>query len=153
MKHLLIVSNCPAESARQIQQAVANGAADPEISGIQVVVKEPLDAGIDDVMLADGFLLGSTENFGYMSGLMKDFFERIYYAVLEEKQGLPYGLFIKAGQDGEGAINSIQRIISGLRWQEIHPPITCVGKLDAEFLGQCHELGMTLAAGLEAEIY
>ena len=153
MKQLLIVSNSPAASALQIQQAIARGAQDQQISGVRVIVKEPLSAGVEDVINADGMLLGSTENFGYMAGLIKDFLERIYYSVLEQKQGMPYALFIKAGQDGQGAVSSMQRVITGLRWKEIHPPIVCTGKVDDEFLEKSYELGMTMAAGLEAEIY
>lgn len=153
MKQLLVVSNSPASSALEIQQAVAKGAQDPQISGVRVIVKEPLSANVEDVMSADGLLLGTTENFGTMSGLIKDFLERIYYPVLEQKQGMPYALFIKAGEDGQGAVTSLQRIITGLRWTEIHPPIVCTGKLNDAFLEQSYELGMTMAAGLEAEIY
>jgi len=117
------------------------------------MVKEPLDANADDVLEADGLLLGTTENFGSMSGLIKDFMERIYYPVLEQKQGMPYALFIKAGEDGQGAVSSLQRIITGLRWQEIQAPIICTGELTMPFLERATELGMTMAAGLEAEIY
>jgi len=153
MKRLLIVSNCPAQSTRDIQEAVAAGAQHEDIDGVHVMVKEPLDANADDVLEADGLLLGTTENFGSMSGLIKDFMERIYYPVLEQKQGMPYALFIKAGEDGQGAVSSLQRIITGLRWQEIQAPIICTGELTMPFLERATELGMTMAAGLEAEIY
>lgn len=153
MKQLLIVSNCPAASTLAIQQAVAAGAKHEDIAGVQVIIKQPLDADADDVLKADGLLLGTTENFGAMSGLIKDFMERIYYPVLEQKQGMPYALFIKAGEDGQGAVSSLQRIITGLRWQEIHAPIICTGKVTEPFLERATELGMTMAAGLEAEIY
>lgn len=153
MKQLLIVSNCPAQSTLEIQHAVAAGAKHKEITGVNVVVKEPLDTHVDDVLNADGLLLGTTENFGAMSGLIKDFMERIYYPVLELKQGMPYALFIKAGEDGQGAVSSLQRIITGLRWQEIQAPIICTGPVSQPYLERATELGMTMAAGLEAEIY
>ena len=153
MKRLLIVSNCPSPATEKIQQAVAAGAQHPDISDIEVLVKLPQHTEPEDVLNASGILIGSTENFGYMAGMIKDFFERVYYPCLEETQAMPYALFIKAGQDGQGAITSMERIVTGLRWTEIQAPILCVGELTNDFLDACRNLGMTMAAGLESGIF
>ena len=84
---------------------------------------------------------------------MKDFFDRTYYSVINETQGLPYALFIKAGSDGEGALRSIERLVTGLKWKAVLPPLIVTGELTDDDLEGCHELGLTLAAGLEAEVF
>ena len=116
-------------------------------------VKRAFDATVDDVRWCDGIVLGTPENFGYMSGALKDFFERIYYALLDETRGLPYALFVKGGHDGEGAIRSVERIVTGLGWKSVLAPVLVVGDLDDAALERCHELGITFAAGLEAGVF
>jgi len=134
-------------------EAVIRGVRHPDISGIDLRVTRPLEAGAADVLWANGIILGTTENFGYMSGAMKDFFDRTYYPCLEKSEGLPYALFIRAGNDGLGARSSIERIVAGLSWKQVQPPLICAGPWRDEFHGQCEELGTTMAAGLEAEIF
>ena len=116
-------------------------------------MRAPLDADANDVLDSAGILIGTTENFGYMSGALKDFFERIYYPCLEHTQGRPYALFVKGGQDGTGARDSVQRIVTGLRWREVVPPLVMTGALQPDWPGRCHELGMTLAAGVAAGVF
>lgn len=152
-KKLLIVANQPSANTKTLAHCVRDGAQHPEIQGICTVLKEPLDTTIDDVLHCDGIIIGSTENFGYMAGLIKDFFERIYYPCLESKQGLPWGLYVKAGNDGSGTISSINRIVTGLRWSSIQEPLLLSGKYHHAFNKQCEELGMTMSAGLESGIY
>jgi hypothetical protein len=84
---------------------------------------------------------------------LKDFFERIYYVLLEETMGLPYALFVKGGHDGEGAIRSVEKIVTGLKWKQALPPVLTVGELTDDALERGYELGITIAAGLEAEIF
>jgi multimeric flavodoxin WrbA len=93
-KHLLIVANTPSENTRILRDAVVRGAQSPDIEDVEVRVMDPLKAGPDDVLAAQGIVLGTTENLGYMSGALKDFFDRIYYPCLERTQGLPYALYI-----------------------------------------------------------
>ena len=112
----------------------------------------PLKTGPDQVLKARGLILGTTENFGYMSGAMKDFFDRIYYPCLEETRGLPYALFIRAGQDGQGAKTSIERIVTGLGWRAVQEPLICKGEI-TQFEGPCRQLGELMALGLEQEIF
>jgi multimeric flavodoxin WrbA len=153
MKKLLIVSHRPSSNTEAMTQAVIAGVRHPDISGIDLRVVVPLEAGAEDVLWADGIILGTTENFGYMSGAMKEFFDRIYYPCLEQSQGLPYVLFVRAGNDGLGAQGSVERIVTGLSWKRVQPPLICSGPWRDEFLAQCEELGMTMAAGLEADIF
>ena len=98
MHQLLIVAHVPSQNTRALRDAVLRGARNPEISGVQARALTPFEAGPDDVLVADAIVLGTTENLGYMSGALKDFFDRTYYAVLNHKQGLPYALYIRAGQ-------------------------------------------------------
>jgi multimeric flavodoxin WrbA len=153
MKQLLIVAHAPSENTRILRDAVKRGACHEDISDVTVRALPPLEAGPDDVMTADAIILGTTENLGYMSGALKDFFDRTYYAVLEEKQGLPYALYIRAGMDGTGTRRGVETIVTGLRWKEAQPPLLCRGDYSSDFATQCEELGLTMAAGLEAGIF
>jgi multimeric flavodoxin WrbA len=153
MARLLIVSHCPSDNTRAMTEAVLRGARHPELGQHDVRVTEPLKSGPDDVRWADGLILGTTENFGYMSGAMKDFFDRIYYPCLERTAGLPWALFIRAGNDGQGALSSIERIVTGLAWKSVQEPLLCRGAWDEAWLLACEELGTTVMAGLEAGIY
>lgn len=152
-KNLLIVINRVSPNTERLANAVIEGAKHKDISNVNVVFKEPLEATVEDVLNCDGILLGTTENFGYMSGVLKDFFERIYYPCMERTEGLPYGLYVKAGLDGAGAQSAVERIVTGLRWSAIQPCLTLKGDYDAAFEQQCQELGMLMAAGLETGVF
>ena len=153
MPKLLFVCHSPSPNTERLRDAVVRGISHPDITDIELRVLAPLEAEASDVLWADGLILGTTENFGYMAGRIKDFFERIYYPCLEQTQGLPYALYIRAGNDGEGTKVSIKRIITGLRWSIIQEPLICRGDFQAAFVEQCEELGLTMAAGLEAGVY
>ena len=150
---LLIVTHSPSTNVQEMTDAVMRGAANADADGLQLLHRPALEAGPGDVRQADGLILGTTENFGYMSGAMKDFFDRIYYPCLDFTESLPYALFIRAGNDGLGAQSSIERIVAGLRWKKVQEPLICRGDWDGEFPRQCEELGMTMAAGLTAGIF
>lgn len=153
MHKLLIVSHSPSPNARALTEAVEKGAKHEDIDNVEVRLSPPLETQADDVLWASAIILGTTENFGYMSGAMKDFFDRIYYPCLEKTEGLPYALFVKAGLDGQGAKTSVERIVTGLRWKQVQETLICQGEFNKEFLGQGEELGMTVAAGLEAGVF
>ncbi len=153
MAQILIVSNTPSVNTERLQQVVCEACADAALGNHLVSAKTPLDAGAEDVMDCDGIILGTTENFGYMSGVLKDFFERIYYPCLENTEGKPVGLYVKGGLDGEGARISVEKILTGLRWKMILPALVLRGEYQPDFEKQVRELGMTMAAGLEAGIY
>jgi hypothetical protein len=151
-RQLLIVAHAPSPNTRRLVEALLRGAQHPDISGVNVIWKPPLEAGPDDVLSADAIILGTTENLGYMSGALKDFFDRTYYPVLEQKQGLPCAILIRAGHDGTGTRRALDSILTGLHWKQVQAPLICRGDWQDAFLKQAEELGMTLAAGLEAGI-
>src|SRR6201997_3020526 len=144
MKRLLIVAHAPSENTRALRDAVERGARSE--TGIDVHVVAPLQSGPDDVLAAQAVILGTTENLGYMSGALKDFFDRIYYPCLERTQGLPYALYVRAGQDGTGTRRAVESIATGLRWRAVREPLVCRGAFQEAFVGQCEELGMLVAA-------
>lgn len=153
MKHLLIVYHSKSGKNLAMAEAVHDGATDPEITGVAVRFLRAPEADADDLRWADGILFGTPENFGYMSGALKDFFDRTFYEVEGEVDGKPYCLFVGTGNDGQGAILSVQRICLGYNFREIQEPTLIVGELTSEGLTQCRELGMAMAAGLEAGIF
>ena len=153
MKNLLIVAHAPSDNTRALRDAVVRGARHGNIPDVVVTCLAPLEAGPEAVLAADGIILGTTENLGYMAGALKDFFDRTYYAVLEEKQGLAYALYIRAGHDGTGTRRAVETIATGLRWQTVQPPLTCRGDWDPGFVAQAEDLGAAMAAGLEAGIF
>ena len=153
MKQLLIVAHAPSPNTLALREAASRGASHPDIGGVAVRCLGPFEAGPEDVMAADAILLGTTENLGYMSGALKDFFDRVYYPCLERTQGLPYGVYIRAGHDGTGTRRAIETIATGLRWRAVRDPLVCRGEWQESFVADCEELGMTIAAGLEAGIW
>jgi multimeric flavodoxin WrbA len=152
-KHLLVVFHSRSGGTQQLADAVIAGASSDDIEGVDVRVRRAPEAGPDDVRWCDAIIIGTPENFGYMSGLIKDFLERIYYELLDERPGLPYALFVKGGHDGEGAIRSVERVLTGLKWKSVLPPILVTGDLRDGDLEHATELGLTLAAGLEAGVF
>ena len=151
-KTLLIVAHVPSVNTQRLAQ-LAQQAITPElIDNVSVVLKTPLATTVDDVLQADAIIIGTTENFGYMAGLTKDFFERIYYPVLEQKQGLPVACYIRAGLDGTGSKRAVESIITGLRWRWIQPPLVLKGEWSSTFDEQVAELTMAVCAGLSLNI-
>ncbi len=153
MKHLLIVAHAPSANTRRLAEAALQGARHPDIENVDAVWKPPLEAGPEDVLACDGILLGTSENLGYMSGALKDFFDRSYYAVIDDKQGLPCALYVRAGHDGTGTRRAIESIATGLRWNWVQEPLICRGDWQDDFVDQVTELGLYLAAGLDAGIF
>lgn len=149
-KQLLIVAHAPSPNTLKLRQAIESGARHRDVEAVDVVVKAPLDAGPEDVLACDAIILGTTENLGYMAGALKDFFDRSYYPCLEKTQGLPFAFYIRAGHDGTGTHRAIESITTGLRWKLIQDPLICRGDYKNEFEEQCCELGLYVAASLDA---
>jgi len=145
---LLVVHHTPSPAMQAMLEAVMAGAGDPELEGIEVVVLPALAAGVPDVLAADGFVLGTPANIGYMSGALKHFFDQVYYPCLLAKPGAPYGLYVHGGSDTTGAVRAVQSIATGLSWREASRPVTITGPVTADAEGACYELGATIAANL-----
>jgi multimeric flavodoxin WrbA len=152
-RNLLIVYHSQSGHTEAMARAVRDGASDPQVEHVELRMRRAADAGPDDLLWAHGLLIGTPENFGYMSGAMKDFFDRTFYPVEGRIQSLPYAMFVSAGNDGTGAIRAIRRIANGYPLQEVQEPIIARGDVTPDVLERCRELGLTLAAGLEAGIY
>jgi len=152
-RNLLIVYHSQSGTTSQMADAVIAGARSEDVDNVEVRVKPALEADADDLLWCDGFLLGTPENFGYMSGAMKYFLDRSYYPCEGKINGKPYALFVRAGNDGSGAISSMRRILTGLAVREVQEPVLIAGEFDEQRLVECTELGLTLAAGLEAGVF
>lgn len=152
-KCLLVVAHAPSSNTLALREACLRGASHEQVSGIELISRPPLEAGPEDVLRADGIILGTTENLAYMAGAMKDFFDRSYYPVLEKKQGLPCAIYIRAGHDGTGTARALQSILTGLRWKLVQDMLICKGDWQAQFVEQVEELGLYMAAGLEGGIF
>ena len=152
-KQLLIVAHAPSPNTRKLAEAALRGARHPDIEQVETRWVPPLEAQPQDVLQADAIILGTTENLGYMSGALKDFFDRCYYPVLEEKQGLPCALYIRVGMDGTGTRRAVESIVTGLRWNWVQAPLTLRGEWQDAFEQQVEELGMYMAAGLDNAVF
>jgi multimeric flavodoxin WrbA len=153
VKTLLIAYHTHGVKTATMAEAVERGArralAEAQAQGdVRVVVKRCADAGPEDLLGADAVLLGTPENFGYMSGMMKDFLERVFYPCEGRVEGRPYAVFVGAGQDGSGAVTSVERIVTGLRLRKAHAGVIGLKELTPEVIERCEELGATFAAGL-----
>lgn len=153
MKHLLIVYHSQSCRTEALAHAVWRGASIEDLDEVEVRLKLAGEAGVCDLLWANALILGTPENFGYMSGAMKDFLDRTFYPVQGKVDGLPYAMFISAGNDGTGAVRAIRRIGNGYPLREVQDPIIVRGDPDAEALASCEELGMAIAAGLELGVF
>ncbi len=151
MKTLLIVYHSQSGNTEQLALAAYRGAC--QASEIQTRLIRAGDAILQDLLDCHGILFGTPENFGYMSGAIKDFFDRTFYPAQDYALNLPYALFISAGNDGTGAVRQIDRILIGYPMRKIAEPVICRGAVTPAYLEQCKELGLALAAGLELGIY
>jgi multimeric flavodoxin WrbA len=160
MPTLLVVHHSPTPTVQRLTDAVLDGALDDAIEGVDVVVRAALEAHADDVLAAEGVLLGTTANFGYMSGALKHFFDTIFLeaggALGDDgsaASGLgggsgkkPYGLFVHGRYDTTGAVRSVQTIVGALPWRQAAPVLEVLGDPTGEQLASAYELGGTLAA-------
>jgi multimeric flavodoxin WrbA len=160
---LLVVHQSPSPSLRRLLDAVVAGASDPEIDGVELVVVPALDATADDVLGADGYILGTPANFGYMSGALKHFFDSTFLAIggaLDDKGGAgdsagvtsrrPFGMFVHGRYDTTGAVRSVLSIVQALGWQQVHDVLEVMGDVGPDQLDAAYELGATVAARVES---
>lgn len=148
MPRLLIVHHTPSPAVHSLFEAVRSGATDPQIEGVEVVARPALAATAVDVLDADGYVLGTPANLGYMSGALKHFFDTVYYPCLDATVGRPYGVFVHGNDDTTGALRAIDKVVTGLRWTLAQAPVSVVGAPERDDLDACWELGAAVAAGL-----
>ena len=145
---LLHVHHTTSPSVHAMFDAVQSGATDPQIEGVDVVTRAALSASVSDALAADGYLLGTPANLGYMSGALKHFFDQIYYPCLEATIGRPFGVYVHGNNDTTGALRAIETVTTGLRWRGVQAPVSVIGAPTSEDLEACWELGAAVAAGL-----
>jgi NAD(P)H-dependent FMN reductase len=145
---LLVVHHTPSPPTRLLLEEVLAGARDPDLAGLDVVVKPALVTTAVDVLEADGYLLGTPANFGYMSGALKHMFDTVYYPCLDATSGRPTALWVHGNDDTAGAVRSVTALTTGLGWKPVSRPLEVTGAPDAAARESCRELGGTLAATL-----
>lgn len=164
MPRLLLVHHSPSRSMQALTDAVLAGAGDPLLEGVEVVVRAALDAAAADVLAADGYVLGTTANFGYMSGAMKHFFDTTFLQVggqldehggaLDEAPGAtakrPFGLYVHGRYDTTGAVRSVLSITGALGWKQSSEVLEVLGDVDDAAVEAAYELGATIGANLVA---
>jgi NAD(P)H-dependent FMN reductase len=146
MPRLLVVHHTPSPALQAVLEAVREGVA--LVEEVELTVRPALSAGAADVLAADGILLGTPANIGYMSGALKHFFDTVYYPCLDATVGLPYGVYVHGNDDTSGALTSIERITGALRWKQVAAPLHLVGAPGKAELDACRELAATVAVSL-----
>lgn len=157
MPRLLVVHHSPTPTVRSVTDAVVAGANDDAIDGVEVVTRPALEATAEDVLAADAYLLGTTANFGYMSGALKHFFDTIFLeaggALTDDGSAgsaspgkKPWGLYVHGRYDTTGAVRSVQTIVGALPWRQSAEVLEVLGDPTDEQLAAAYELGGTLAA-------
>lgn len=148
MATLLIVHHTPSPNCQALLEAVVSGATAPEIENVRVVRRPALAATASDVLEADGYLLGTPANLGYMSGALKHFFDQVYYPCLDATRGRPFGYWVHGGSDVTGAVRAVEAVTTGPGWKRAAEAVTVTGTPGKADTDACWELGAALAAGL-----
>ena len=146
MPRLLVVHHTPSPSLQAVLEAVRKGVA--LVEGVEADVRPALSTGAADLLAADGVLLGTPANIGYMSGALKHFFDTVYHPCLDATVGLPYAVYVHGNDDTAGALRSIERITGALRWKQVAAPLSLVGLPGAAELDADRELAATVAVQL-----
>lgn len=145
---LLVVHHTTSPATQELLEAALAGTKAEGIEGVDVVVRPALAATAVDVLAADGFLLGTPANIGYLSGAMKHFFDGVYYPCLTAKVGAPYGLYVHGNNDTAGAIRAAESITKAMGWRAVHEPVSVVGAPGKDDTEAVWELAATVAASL-----
>lgn len=146
MAVLLVIHHTPSPHCQEMFEAVIAGATDPEIEGVEVVRRAALAVTASDVLAADGYVLGTPANLGYISGALKHAFDTIYYPCLDSTRDRPFGLYLHANEGGEGAERAVDSITAGLGWVKATPHVVVSGKPSRAQVEECWNLGATVAA-------
>ncbi|WP_309132191.1 NAD(P)H-dependent oxidoreductase [Brevibacterium sp.] len=146
MVSVLLVHHSPTTATSRIAEAALRGLHMPELADVDVIVRSALEATAEDVLSADAYVLGTTVNFGYISGALKHFFDTTYYEVREPTAGRPFSYWIHGGYDTTGADRAMEQITTGLGWKLAFPPLVFTGEVTPEHLDAATELAATVAA-------
>jgi multimeric flavodoxin WrbA len=147
---LLVVHHTPSPHCQAMFEAVISGATAPEIEGVEVVRRAALSVSASDFLDADGYVLGSPVNLGYISGALKHAFDVSYYQILDSTIGRPFALYLHGNEGSEGALRAVDSITTGLRWSKAAEHVIASNKPTKDDLDRCWELGATVAAQLMA---
>jgi hypothetical protein len=147
---LLIVHHTPSPHCQEMLEAVGAGAADPEIEGVEVVRRPALIVSPVEMLEADGYVLGTPANLGYLSGALKHAFDQSYYQLLDSTRGRPFGVYLHGNEGTEGAERAIDGITAGLGWVKAADTVVVMGKSTKADVEACRNLGATVAAQLMA---
>jgi len=145
---LLIVHHTPSPHCQEMFEAVVAGATDPELQGVEVVRRPALTVSSVEMLNADGYVLGTPANLGYISGALKHAFDQSYYQLLDASGGRPFGVYIHGNEGSEGAVRAVDGITAGLAWVKAADHVVVSGKPSKADLEQCWNLGATIAATL-----
>lgn len=148
MPTLLVVHHTVSPATQELLEAALDGTRAEGLEQVEVVVRPALAATVPDVLAADGFLLGTPANIGYLSGAMKYFFDTVYYPCLTARAGAPYGLYVHGGSDAAGAVRAAESITKGMGWQRVHEPVVVAGAVHRAATEAVWELAATVAASL-----
>lgn len=148
MKTLLIVHHTPSPHCAEMFEAVVSGATDPEIEGVEVLRRPALTVSPVEMLQADGYVLGTPVNLGYLSGALKHAFDQSYYQLLDSTRGRPFGVFMHGNEGTEGAERAIDGITAGLGWVKAAETVVVSGKPAKPDVDACWNLGATVAAAL-----
>ncbi len=152
-KTLTLIAHAPSPNTIRLRDAVLSGSRHSDINNVETRWVPPLETQPEHVLGSDAVILGTTENLGYMSGALKDFFDRCYYPLLEKTDALPFAFFVRAGLDGTGTRRAIESITSGLKWRMVQEPLVCRGEWNEDFVQQTEELGTFMAYGLDNDFF
>ena len=162
-----MVHHSPTRGVGVLTDAVLDGSGDDAITGVEVVVRPALEATAEDVLSADGYVLGTPANFGYMSGALKHFFDSTFLQVggalgddgsaaggddAGATRGRPFGLYVHGRYDTNGAVRSVLSIVQALQWRQAAEVLEVVGDVTDEHREAAYELGGTIAALLSPDI-
>jgi multimeric flavodoxin WrbA len=145
---LLVVHHTPSPHCQEMFEAVVGGATDPEIAGVEVVRRPALTVSAVEMLEADGYLLGTPANLGYISGALKHAFDCAYYQLLDSTRGRPFGLYLHGNEGTEGAERAVDTITTGLGWVKGAETVVVSGKPSKSDVDACWNLGATIAAQL-----
>ena len=151
MTSILVISHAPSPNTEALRDSAVSSIRSE--TDVELLVLSPFDCGASEVLASDGVIIGTIENIGSMAGATKDFFDRSYNDLLEVSAGKPVAAYIRAGLDGTGTKRGLESILTGLRWRLVAPPLILKGDWDDKFCDEVSELALTLAAGVEMNLF